>query len=581
MHPTRTLTIVAQDPQLRYGAKRDGPIVTAKVTIPNEALDEGPRGARVFVIDYDASTKTLYQPLRKSAYGTPAAPVDPYAAPGKLTEQVILDDPRFHSQNVYAIVMRTLARFEFALGRRISWGFGGHQLFVAPHAFGVANAFYTRVDRALLFGYFPVETGSGERTVYSCLSHDVIVHEATHSLLDGLRERYQDPSSPDQAAFHEGFSDIVALLSTFSLPEVMRAAFPGGAVDRKLLTREALQKGVLLSLAEEMGSALGGFRGSALRQSATIKPDPKILDRPRFQEEHERGEIFVAAMLHALLDVLEAGFESLGDRGIDGKPGKGPLDRERVILEAAETAGKLLTIAIRALDYAPAVHLTFGDYLSALLTADKELVPDDNRYHFREAIRNNFAAFGILPASGQKGDGAWEPPMKGVDDDLDYSTIHLRELQTDVEEVFRFVWANREKLGVDEHAYTKVLSVRPVRRHGPDGIILHETVAEYMQTRNLTAAELRRFGVRKPAGMSSAAEVTLYGGGTLIFDEFGRLKFHVRNRIDSKARQSKRLEHLYKSGYFDEARSARRRIAAMHLTRLTPWPLGASPGEER
>jgi hypothetical protein len=329
-----------------------------------------------------------------------------------------------------------------------------------------------------------------------------------------------------------------------------------------------------------MGQALGGMRGSALRQSATIQPDVKILDRPRFQEEHERGEIFVAAMLHALLDVLVAGFESLGDRDAQGRPGKGPLDRERVILEAASTAEKLLTIAIRAIDYAPAVHLTFGDYLSALLTADKELVPDDNRYRFREAIRRNFAAFGILPASGRSTDGAWEPPMKGVDDDLDYSTVHLRELQTDVEEIFRFVWANREKLGVDEHAYTRVLSVRPVRRQGPDGIVLHETVAEYMQTRNLTAGELRRFGVRKPRGMSSDTEVTLYGGGTLIFDEFGRLKFHVRNRIDSKARQSRRLEHLYKSGYYDEAKSARRRIAGMHLTRLTPWPLGASAGEE-
>ena len=72
----------------------------------------------------------------------------------KGTDDELLRDPRFHQQNVYAIVMRILARFEYALGRRVSWSFGGHQLKIAPHAFLDANAFYTKEDEALLFGYF-------------------------------------------------------------------------------------------------------------------------------------------------------------------------------------------------------------------------------------------------------------------------------------------------------------------------------------------------------------------------------------------------------------------------------------------
>src|SRR5262249_8804805 len=134
-------------------------------------------------------------------------------------ESKILGDPHFHAQNVYAIIMRTLARFEFALGRRASWGFGQHQLKVAPHAFADANAFYSEADEALGFGYFPGRDGN---IVFSCLAHDVVVHETTHALVDGLRERFTDPSSPDQAAFHEGFADIVAILSVFSLPDVVR-----------------------------------------------------------------------------------------------------------------------------------------------------------------------------------------------------------------------------------------------------------------------------------------------------------------------------------------------------------------------
>jgi len=128
-----------------------GRILTAQVEVPAEELATGPWGHRVHVIDYDASTQTLYRPLdyRRTKDGLLK---DPFA---DADDGTLLNDPRFHAQNVYAIVMRILARFEFALGRRISWGFDGHQLKVAPHAFADANAFYSERDEALMFGYFP------------------------------------------------------------------------------------------------------------------------------------------------------------------------------------------------------------------------------------------------------------------------------------------------------------------------------------------------------------------------------------------------------------------------------------------
>ena len=64
--------------------------------------------------------------------------------------------------------------------------------------------------------------------VFGCLAHDIIAHETTHALLGGLRERYTDPSSPEQGGFHEGFADIVALLSVFSLRDVVKKALDGG-----------------------------------------------------------------------------------------------------------------------------------------------------------------------------------------------------------------------------------------------------------------------------------------------------------------------------------------------------------------
>src|SRR5687768_4792121 len=99
--------VVAQDPTVRV----DGRILTGLVSFPAEEVVEGPTGHRVHVVDYDSSSKTLYR----------AAPlVDPEA---ERTDEEILGDPAFHAQNVYGLVMSTVARFELALGRRVKWGF--------------------------------------------------------------------------------------------------------------------------------------------------------------------------------------------------------------------------------------------------------------------------------------------------------------------------------------------------------------------------------------------------------------------------------------------------------------------------
>ena len=92
-----------------------------------------------------------------------------------------------------------------------------------PHAFADSNAYYSKDNRGIYFGYFPGNDGG---LVYTCLSHDVITHEATHALIDGLRETYTVPSHPDQAGFHEGFADVVALLSVFGLRDVVGSLLP-------------------------------------------------------------------------------------------------------------------------------------------------------------------------------------------------------------------------------------------------------------------------------------------------------------------------------------------------------------------
>jgi hypothetical protein len=573
----RTLTVIAQDPSVKFR----GEILTTELTVPAEELLAGPCGYRVNVIDYDSSTDTLYKPMiyRPSSDGKYDDPFKQNGATSARTrrrqDRKLLEDPRFHAQNVYAIAMRTLAQFEFALGRRCAWGSSGHQIHIVPHAFADANAFYSRDDRSIFFGYF---MGGDGKPVYTCLSHDVVAHETTHALLDGLRRRYMEPSTPDQAAFHEGFADVVALLSVFSLPDVVDAGLElastgrGELISSKLLERDVLKASVLFGLAEEMGRELSVVRGDALRRSVSLAPgkpymSPKLY--PEFEEPHRRGELLVAAILNAFLDIWLARLAKIGP--ITGGSKGGKKDRSVVRDEGARAAGHLLTMSIRALDYCPPTDLTFSDYLSALLTIDREVVPDDDKYGYRKWLLKNFNDFGIKQAGETDVDGTW----KRCNEEMIYGRNHFDSMMRDPQEVFRFIWENRKQLKIDKDSYIEVQSVRPSIRIGPDGFVLHETVAEYIQILTLQANELKRMlGITPPRGIDPRRRIRIFGGGALIFDEYGQLKYQIANRIENVDRQQARLDYLAETDFFEEPPAPRppagpqSQFAQLHRMRL-------------
>ncbi len=542
MAKSRRLTIFAQDPSVKDAA---GGILRTQIDIPYERLGPGPRGYRVHVVDYDSTQRALYRQCKLGNKGDPFKGI----ADGRL-----LKDPAFHAQNVYAIVMRLLARFEKALGRRISWSFPGHQIHVAPHAFADANAYYSDDASGIFFGYF---SRAGGEPVYTCLSHDVIAHETTHALLDGIRESYTLPSHPDQAGFHEGLADIVALLSVFGLADVVRSLLPGvraggDRVLKKMLNVTSLRESVLLGLAEQFGQE-SRYRQNCLRRAVARPPRKDARKDVAFEESHIRGEILSAAVLNSFIDVWMARLRTW----LPGKDRTVPVDR--VVEDATDAAEHLLTMCIRALDYCPVVDINFPDFLSALLTADLELLPDDGRYKYRKVLMKEFGRWGISPASGtQQQVDARAVPELGVwrsisGTQLDYSCVHRESLERNHDEIFRFLWENRTALSMYENAYTWVISVRPCVRLAPDGFILRETVSEYRQALDLSAGQL--WGVcpdmEKPDGMSDDTKVRLNGGGALIFDEFGYLKYHIHSRIDNPTRQRERLSYLWKSGVVD------------------------------
>ena len=220
----RSLKVYAVDPSF---GKNVGNSTT--VHVPWETLSPGPTGRKIAVIDYCPSTGCYYPPVDLD---------DPLLLANNGFDPSEAD-PRFHQQMVYAIASRTIQMFEVALGREIHWRradrFGSSAkngntrrkagdiwvLKLYPHAMQQANAYYSPQAHGILFGFFRAEkTGQGRNLpgqfVFTCLSQDIIAHEVTHAVIDGIRTYFTESTNPDVLAFHEGFADLCALFSHFS-----------------------------------------------------------------------------------------------------------------------------------------------------------------------------------------------------------------------------------------------------------------------------------------------------------------------------------------------------------------------------
>src|SRR5262249_8781454 len=139
----------------------------------------------------------------------------------------------------------------------------------------------------------------------------------------------------------------------------------------------------------QFGQAIGN-RG-VLRSAIAVRNDkgewvrvePSVTDYAASEEPHEHGSVLVAAIFDAFLQIYARDTEDLkrlasGGTGILPQ-GAIPYDLvERMAREAARVSTRVLETCIRALDYCPPFDLTFGEYLRALITADRDLNPNDD-----------------------------------------------------------------------------------------------------------------------------------------------------------------------------------------------------------
>ncbi len=465
--PFRKLRGYAFDPSLSL--KIDTALIndiTYKIPWEDEdTLKPGPIGEYIEVIDYDPTVGKFYSPVDLNhPYILAQDGLDPSGS-----------NPQFHQQMVYAVAMTTIKNFESGLGRPVLWS--PHTikenvpakpgkkklnqdnatettkvkdeyvpaLRIYPHALRDANAFYSPQKKALLFGYFAARPADitlqmPDSLTFTCLSHDIIAHETTHAIMDGLHRKYTEDTNPDVLAFHEAFADIVALFQHFTFPEVLKnqiAATRGDLASQNLLGK----------LAQEFGIAIGSY--GALRDAIGTYDKKKKIWTPKepagdeyrtIMEPHDRGAILVSAVFEAFLTIYKSRVADLlriatGGTGVLQQGELHPDLVNRLAAEASKASSHVLNMCIRALDYCPPADINFGDFLRAVITADTDLVANDSR-DYRLAFIDAFRKRGIYPRGikhlSVESLNYPEPDTKGLQYLFDILVEFLRDYRNEI-----------------------------------------------------------------------------------------------------------------------------------------------------
>jgi hypothetical protein len=563
---TRPLWIYASDPA-NVGLRQ--PLL--RVDVPYEPLQPGPSGL-LFAVEHGPMRDDLRKLLDWSKeqaehYATQPLELDRLSTAMGAGLMPTTGDPRFAGQMAYAVCQQIYDVFRRALGRNPCWGPWAAdriqrgelpQLRIIPCSFNDANAFYDPTKGTLEFGYFAADPTDSVYVlpgglVVLALSRDIIAHELTHAILDGMRSEFMRDTHLDVGAFHEGFADLVALFHHFTQGELVEQAIADGKGD--------VNSDLLFGLGRQFGEAINGPAGGALRRALARGegPDSVIKAEGRYsankpREEHDRGSILVAAVFEAYVRVYRRHTEKLFRIVRMGRPRDASDLSSEVVQMLATSAQKVaehfLRICIRAIDYCPPVDIQFGSYLRALITADIDAVPDDS-LGYRDAFIKAFRRRDIEIKNVRdlsEDSLQWRPPdmAETLIPELAFSRLRFTDnglnqpVRAEVERranaLGHFVVGDPARLrrfGLHEPGgpYQEIViqSIRFAHRIGPDGIPRNELVCEITQARR-------------------ARGNTFIGGSTAIVGMDGRIRYVIRRRVDDVRRRREEMRHAGAAG---------------------------------
>jgi hypothetical protein len=345
---------------------------------------DGPVHRRLAVVDLNPATGAL----------RPGVPLI-LPKPGRLTARYAIADIKdpdsagFRPVSVFSTVWQTMRMFEEpdVLGRKLRWAFEGEQLLIVPEAGVMANAFYHRASRSLQFFSFPIEAADGtQRRAHTCLSPDIVAHEATHAILDGIAPDLYDAASPQALALHEAIADLAAVIFA-ARTQLLREA----VLDR--CQGDLHQSEAFSGIAQELGGA-GDNAGHPLRNlsnSLTLRAGGP---NPASNGPHDLSQVlsgtfyalFLQAYIHEQAKATGREDWAFGMQDAASFSASG--------LSVWTAADVVKRVAFRALDYLPPGEISFADYARAVMAADRAANPDDD--WLRAFLVDEFLRRGIV-----------------------------------------------------------------------------------------------------------------------------------------------------------------------------------------
>ncbi|MGJ5816913.1 serine protease [Paludibaculum fermentans] len=455
-------------------------------------LLDGPTSARFAVVDYDGDTGKLEPPARwmstdsfEGYLGADGAPLDQHKAKTFA----------FHQVNVWAIVQRTLAFFEDgnALGRRIPWAFEGNRLIVVPHAGYGQNAFYDRQSKSLQFYYFD----DGEKTVYTCLSTDIVSHEFGHAVLDGIRPYFNESSSLETAAFHEFIGDQTAILQTLLIEKLRQEEADKTAGDFSKAT-------TISSIAEQFGKAVEDR--PYLR---TANNELKMSNKAGTSDPHSLSEVLTGAMFQILRQLAEHYMKvEAEDPAQPGKRKRKPSTPRQAFWDATV---RMQHLSIQPLDLLPPVEVRFRDYARAVCRSQQLADPLDPEGYYGMLLEV-FRDREILTQA--EVDELKAPTY--LTDRLPFAIRpNIDNIARSRAAAYRFLDDNRETLLIPAHQDLLVADLYDAKKRGRQNEPLPRQIVVQYVWREEVLLEGERFGPY------SGKYTTMLCGGTLVFDDNG------------------------------------------------------------
>jgi hypothetical protein len=219
----------------------------------------------------------------------------------------------------------------------------------------------------------------------------------------------------------------------------------------------------------------------------------------------------------------------------------------RLASEARRAAKHFLNICIRAIDYCPPLDIQFGDYLRAVITADREVVPNDP-LNYRTAIIDAFRKRGIYPENvfSLAEDSLILQPPRGKLDTAGFKLDTVRfdrayrpdtkERKKEWNQYARLYTAlfkkprNIRAFGLDRDRPVQLASIQPLQRISPDGRIINELVVQALQQGD---------------GVFARKEPPYHRGGcTLIVNQSGKVRYCAVKELKSAEREERQRSFL-------------------------------------